>query len=212
MAYLDIHALPPLAPSAPRAAAPLDLTMLRVLHLARRDPLRSLYPYSPRARVAHRLFGGRPPARLACPRLEALRRYAVLLRHHGVAPVAEAMQLGAAGVSPAAIAAIHAIIFPDRPPPSWWQDRGRAWLTLGASGIGRVGAAWLDSGLAGVVAALALPLLRRLGATSAAFTATICRLVFGHGFAAPAIREVDLNPVIACPRGAVEHDAPILGN
>lgn len=71
------HGVPAVAPHGPD-----DLTELerQVVHLAERDPLRSIA--ARRRRWLHAaLIGPGPVFELADPRLEALRRYVVLLRH-----------------------------------------------------------------------------------------------------------------------------------
>jgi hypothetical protein len=59
---------------------------LMVIALARGDPPSSLVQ---RRGFVRQIFGDRVPRPLAAPRLEALRRYAILCRVHG-APLAEA--------------------------------------------------------------------------------------------------------------------------
>ena len=56
-----------------------------VVALARRDRLSTLQRPSRMAVALGRLFGDRPNPRLADPKLEALRRFAVFAWHHGYA-------------------------------------------------------------------------------------------------------------------------------
>lgn len=83
---------------------------LAVIALSRRDPRSSLK--SPR-RLAVRLFGVRAYPPLACPRREALRRYAVLRRLLGARMADDARRaLGTAGYAPDQIDAIDRLIAP----------------------------------------------------------------------------------------------------
>jgi hypothetical protein len=63
-----------------------------VIVLARQDGLASLREPSRFARLLDRLFGAGINRRLANPRLEALRRFAVLAWHHGYALPVSAMK------------------------------------------------------------------------------------------------------------------------
>jgi hypothetical protein len=63
----------------------LDRLERDVLLLSRGDARWSLRPAGPARRLVARLFGRAAPNRLADPQLEALRRFAVLLRRHGPA-------------------------------------------------------------------------------------------------------------------------------
>lgn len=79
-----------------------------VLALACRDPLSSILP---KKRFALYPFGPRPHSPLANPRLEALRRYAILYRLHGRdVAAAERGRIHAAGYDPRQIAAIEAVV------------------------------------------------------------------------------------------------------
>jgi len=98
MAYLHFSSDPVLSPyvgttvvapaAAPKKAAATGLTALEwsVVALAQRDRLSSLREPSPLSMALGRVFGrgGRSP-NLADPRLEALRRMAVLSWHRGFA-------------------------------------------------------------------------------------------------------------------------------
>jgi hypothetical protein len=82
MAYLDLTAGAPVgmfrsAAEAPRRLGPQERL---VVLLSRRDPLWSLRPRTTGSRLLKALFGMEAPHRLADPRLEALRRYAVTYR------------------------------------------------------------------------------------------------------------------------------------
>lgn len=98
MAYLDLdNAFA--APIASRGAriegrtgfSPLEWT---VIALARHDSLRSLATPGRFDRVMRTIFGLPTRAPLADPRLEALRRLAVLAWHHGVAVPANEVERG----------------------------------------------------------------------------------------------------------------------
>lgn len=68
---------------------------LAVITLSRLDSPASLVRHG---RISRYLFGERNPLPLASPRLEALRRYAILFRAHGAPPAKpERDQLGEAG-------------------------------------------------------------------------------------------------------------------
>lgn len=105
MAYLDltqgfIPTGPAAAPSAPHARAMPALTKLErlVIHIARSDGIDSLAQPERGNRFTRWLFRADRLNPLADPRLEALRRYAVLLRLHGDAmPADEARRLLDAG-------------------------------------------------------------------------------------------------------------------
>lgn len=89
MAYLDLRdggAAPLFAASATQTtAAGFARAEWQVIVLAQRDGLSSLRAPSRLHRVAEWLFGGGFNPRLADPRLEALRRVAVLAWHYGYA-------------------------------------------------------------------------------------------------------------------------------
>ncbi len=108
MAYLDLSPFPfeaAAAPSevapAPIAEAPLTTTERLVISLSLRDPVWSVTPGGRFRRVLNRLFDVRRPNPFADARLEALRRFAVLVRRLGdrLDP-AEADRLAEAGYSP----------------------------------------------------------------------------------------------------------------
>lgn len=71
--------------SADRSDVPASFTALEwtVVALAERDPLSSLRTPGRMAIALGSLFGERPNPKLADPKLEALRRLAVLTWHHG---------------------------------------------------------------------------------------------------------------------------------
>ncbi|ODP37823.1 hypothetical protein [Sphingomonas turrisvirgatae] len=88
MAYLafaepGMPAIPGYA--VPAADAPASFSALEwsVVALAERDPLSSLRSPGRMAVALGSLFGDRPNPKLADPKLEALRRLAVLTWHHG---------------------------------------------------------------------------------------------------------------------------------
>lgn len=103
MAYVDFSGNPVLAAHAaaevpvdapvPAATAPVGLTALEwsVVALAQRDRIASLRQPSPLSIALGKVFGsGRRSAGLADPKMEALRRMAVLSWHRGFAvPVHE---------------------------------------------------------------------------------------------------------------------------
>jgi hypothetical protein len=106
MAYVDFSGtLPPAAhAAAPGAgverAEPSRLSALEwsVVALARRDRLSSLARPGRMALALGKVFGSRPALSLADPRLEALRRAAVMTWHYGVAvPAAEIAAFISAG-------------------------------------------------------------------------------------------------------------------
>jgi hypothetical protein len=82
MAYLDLAAGAPVDTLRVAADAPRKLGAQErlVVLLSRRDPLWSLRPRTTGSRLLSALFGMEAPHRLADPRLEALRRYAVVYR------------------------------------------------------------------------------------------------------------------------------------
>lgn len=107
MAYLDLS-----RPQGTAIATPQDLAAdadasgfsgleWQVVAIARRDRLSSLGAPTPIARLLHAVFGGkRANPRLADPRLEALRRVAVIAWHKGFAvPVGEVAAFHDAGYS-----------------------------------------------------------------------------------------------------------------
>jgi hypothetical protein len=103
MAYLDTRE--GFASAIPAAAAHITAAFERseweVIVLSQRDDLTSLRAPSRLSRALSALFGGNPDRRLASPRLEALRRLAVLAWHHGYAvPVSAMKAFKDAGFSP----------------------------------------------------------------------------------------------------------------
>lgn len=106
---------------------------LAVIALARHDPLSSVMPPG---RFAFRLFGPRPHQPLANPRLEALRRYAVLFRlqGHDLADI-ERERISSAGYAPREIDMIESLVSPTH----GGQDRAApATVELLASRINRL--------------------------------------------------------------------------
>lgn len=94
MAYLDTRegfagAAPVFASSIP---AVFERQEWEVIVLARHDGLSSLREPGRLARMMALLFGGNVDRRLASPRLEALRRLAVLTWHHGYQAPVSAMK------------------------------------------------------------------------------------------------------------------------
>ena len=164
MAYRDFTA--ELVPSEPltanRLAAVAGLSDLerRTLRLARRDPAASAVPPSRLGRRLRRLFGVNAPNPLADPRLEALRRYAVMLRHHTQAlPRTETERLRNAGFSERQIFEVRELVCKDR---IVRQRRARLaqgaalWVpTLGFAGwVQGSLTAWLGDPLIGLVVTL----------------------------------------------------------
>jgi hypothetical protein len=104
MAYLNFDPIAGTAPAwshAPVAKeegfSPLEWT---VIALAKRDRIASLSEPSRMARALGGLFGRGTDSRLADPRLEALRRFAVHAWHRGyVLPVSEIKRFVSAGFS-----------------------------------------------------------------------------------------------------------------
>lgn len=112
MAYLDTSAglLQGLSNSMPAEAilSPLELRTLQLSHADGRASLRA-----PRRieRLGAMLFGSRRMSGLANPRLEALRRFAILYRLEGAAiDVAETARAEAAGFSAAALERVRRIV------------------------------------------------------------------------------------------------------
>jgi hypothetical protein len=83
MAYFDAAYDVGRGAGVPQPGRRLDRLERDVLLLSRGDTRWSLHPPGPARRLVARLFGRAAPNRLADPRLEALRRFAVLLRRHG---------------------------------------------------------------------------------------------------------------------------------
>lgn len=106
MAYLDIaqaystdmRSAPVYEVTPAQATASLSALEWSVVALARRDRVSSLSEPSRIATAMGRLFGTSNNPRLADPRLEALRRLAVLAWHHGyVVPKSEIKNFLSAG-------------------------------------------------------------------------------------------------------------------
>jgi hypothetical protein len=120
MAYLDTQAglLDGLAGSMPAEAA-LTALELRTLQLSQADGRASLRAPRRIERLGAMLFGSRRVSGLANPRLEALRRFAILYRLEGAAlDMAETARAEAAGLSAAMLDGVRRIV-----------DGGRARLT-----------------------------------------------------------------------------------
>jgi hypothetical protein len=115
MAYIDFT----LAPSAPRPAAAasaflLDETEQAVIRLSSRDAPSSVARGGRLSQLAERLFGLARPNPLADPRLEALRRFAILYRRRGEAAcAAEEPLLEAAGYTRRQIAHARRLLEPE---------------------------------------------------------------------------------------------------
>lgn len=110
MAYLDLR--DPIAAAAVSSVAPMPSAAVSsvagferrewdVIVLAQKDGLSSLQAPTRLSRALAFLFGGSATRRLADPRLETLRRLAVLAWHHGYAvPVSAIKAFKAEGFSP----------------------------------------------------------------------------------------------------------------
>jgi hypothetical protein len=113
MAYLDLAPSPfeildpPARATLPRVAEPALTTIERdVISASLRDPVWSLGPSGRVRRALHWTFDVRRPNPLADARLEALRRFAVLVRHFGDRlDSVETDRLALAGYSPSQIRA-----------------------------------------------------------------------------------------------------------
>ena len=92
-----------------------------VVELARKDGLWSLNPDGLPQRLARALFGIRPPRPFADPRLEALRRFAVVAWNRGKVGVAHMREFVAAGFSCSDAKAVLEHITRRRKLPSWPQ-------------------------------------------------------------------------------------------
>lgn len=118
MAYLDTReAFAPIdrVPLAEAIDASFDRREWSVIALARHDGLASLRAPSRLGRLIERLFGASVDKRLADPRLEALRRFAVLAWHHGYTlPVSAMKAVKEAGYSLDHIELLLAQISSDR--------------------------------------------------------------------------------------------------
>lgn len=92
-----------------------------VIELARKDGLWSLNPDGLPQRLVRALFGIRPPRPFADPRLEALRRFAVVAWNRGKVGVAHMRELVAAGFSCSEANAVLQHIARRRKIQSWPQ-------------------------------------------------------------------------------------------
>lgn len=119
MAYLDLaFDLPRFATSAAAVTAPRHDSIVRlaplerqVIQLASHDGASSLRTPNRVDAALQWLFGWKPASKLADPRLEALRRYAVTLRLRGDAlPAAETDRLLGAGFAAQAIDEIRRMV------------------------------------------------------------------------------------------------------
>ena len=102
MAYLDVREAVEAASYAIPAVEPVGFSRRewQVIVLAQRDGLASLRPPSRLAKLMGKLFGEGINPRLADPRLEALRRLAVLAWQHGYAvPISAIKAVKEAGFS-----------------------------------------------------------------------------------------------------------------
>jgi hypothetical protein len=103
-----------------------------VVQLSREDPLFSLDDRRSALDRMATVFGVRPPNTLADPRLEALRRHAVLLRLRGMASETEMARFIAAGYSVQQSAAIERMVAPWRSQSDRDIHRS-AWLVPGVA-------------------------------------------------------------------------------
>jgi hypothetical protein len=176
MAFVDtrLHELvwsPGFATRIPAPTGPLLERVERdVLLASRRDRVSSLGSKTLFSRWSTRLFGVRTSNRLADPRLEALRRFAVLLRNRGESlPSAEQRRIVLAGFSPVQVAEVRRLIEAERSPHRMRWKRG--YLTLIALAFAveavvfRLASAYFSDGMVGFVFALTTavagtPLLR----------------------------------------------------
>ena len=107
MAYLDLDSMfadPVTSSAADADEAQTGFSGLEwsVIALAQRDTLASLAEPGRMSRALGSLFGRGPSSRLADPKLEALRRAAVLARHRGFAlPMSEIHNFHSVGFSEA---------------------------------------------------------------------------------------------------------------
>ncbi len=99
MAYLDVRRHDTMFSRTPTGAV-FERAEWEVIMIAQKDGLASLSEPGWLPRLASRLFGGRIARPLADPRLEALRRFAVLAWHHSYAlPVSAIEGLRSMGYS-----------------------------------------------------------------------------------------------------------------
>jgi len=160
MAYVDTrpHEMawsPRFAVRLPIPASPLVQRVERdVLLASRHDRPSSLRRTGLIGRWSNRLFGFEEVNRLADPRLEALRRFAVLLRRRAEhLPASEEARILAAGFSPAEVAEIRRLIESERTLRRAAWRRGYlalAALVLAAEAvIFRLASAYFSDGLVG---------------------------------------------------------------
>jgi hypothetical protein len=159
MAYVDTrpHALAwsPYFTARCTTSAPLLQRIERdVLLASRHDRPSSLERTSLLGRWIARLFGFETSNRLADPRLEALRRFAVLLRRRGDRlPRCEEARIAAAGFTPTQVSEIRRLVDGNRPPRrAFWQRRYLALVALiftFEAVIFRLASAYFSDGLVG---------------------------------------------------------------
>jgi hypothetical protein len=158
------NAKPP-GPASNRPGATLSSLQRQVVDVALCDTLASLGEDGRMARAARLLFGGRPSPKLADPGLEALRRFAVLVRHaSGALNGAEIERMHAAGFSDRQMNEVFAIVerVPARPA---FRLAGAVLLAPIPIGAGLAAFAWLRTVLgdplvaAVVLATILLPFL-----------------------------------------------------
>lgn len=136
------------------AGAPLTRVERDVLLASRHDRVSSLDSKSLPGRWIARIFGIESANRLADPRLEALRRFAVLLRRRGnrLAP-AEQTRFVAAGFGPAQVAEVRRLIEAGRPARRVrWRGRYVALIAIVLAVeavIFRLASAYFSDGLVG---------------------------------------------------------------
>jgi hypothetical protein len=135
-----------------------------VLLISRSDTRSSLRSSGLLAQVGKRLLGIAPPNRLADSRLEALRRFAILLRHKRERlPGAEEARLLEAGFTSEQLEDVLRLVARERPQCIATRFR-RHYVALGClviaveTGLFRLCSAYLDNGMLGLVGAL-LPLV-----------------------------------------------------
>ncbi|WCT75099.1 hypothetical protein PQ455_07760 [Sphingomonas naphthae] len=148
---------------AAEATPALSRIERKVILLSRLDPAPRGPVMAGLARAAHWLFGIEPATDLADPKLEALRRFAILIRiGRGQASEAETARFRAAGYDPMLAETIHALCGVRNPVRAYKLRRNRhAALKLAALGLAMVPVtmltgARLDSELIGIVAAAVL--------------------------------------------------------
>ncbi|MDH7640924.1 hypothetical protein [Sphingomonas oryzagri] len=176
MAYVDTrpHAFVWSTRFAVSVPVPACVALARVerdvLLASRRDRVSSLRGNSPPSRWIARLFGIEPANRLADPRLEALRRFAVLLRRRGDRlPATEQTRIVAAGFTPLQVAEVRRLLQAERPTRVGWKRRYIAMVAIVfaiEAVIFRLASAYFSDGLVGFAFTLTtlvagVPLIRR---------------------------------------------------